>query len=107
VLVVGVLAALEIRDLVPPWALLTVAAREVAALWLRGRSARPLPATADGKVKTVLQAVAVAATLLAAATGSSDIAVAASALLTAAVALTIASGVRLIHRALQTAPDAR
>lgn len=107
VLVIGVLAALEIRDLVPAWALLLVAAREVAALWIRARSPRPLPATADGKAKTVSQALAIAATLVGAATGSSEIAAAASAVLVAAVALTLVSGVRLMHRAFQTAPDAR
>jgi len=107
VLVVGVLAALAIRGLVPPWALLAVAAREVAALGLRARSPRSLPATADGKTKTVLQALAIAATLLAAGAGSDEIAAVAAALLIAAVALTLVSGVRLMHRAFQTAPDAR
>ena len=107
VLVVGALAALEIRDLVPPWALLLIAAREVAALWVRERSPRALPAAADGKVKTALQALAIAATLLAAGSGSPAIAVAATAILVAAVALTLVSGVRLMHRAFQTTADAR
>ena len=91
VLIAGTLAALAARGLVPLWALVIVLGRELAAIAVRSRSPHPLPATADGKAKTVLQAVAVAMTLLAA----------------AALGLTIVSGLRLILRAAQTAAHAR
>jgi CDP-diacylglycerol---glycerol-3-phosphate 3-phosphatidyltransferase len=106
VLVVGTLGGLALRGLVPAWALLTIAVREIGAIVLRARSPRPLPASPDGKAKSVLQVLAATGLILAAATRSEGTAVAATAVLLAAVALTVVSGVKLLLRALQTTPDA-
>jgi len=107
VLIAGTLAALAARGLVPLWALVIVLGRELAAIAVRSRSPHPLPATADGKAKTVLQALAVAMTLLAADAGSAPVAATAAIVLAAALGLTVVSGLRLILRAAQTAAHAR
>ena len=103
VLIAGTLAALAARGLVPLWALVIVLGRELAAIAVRSRSPHPL----DGKAKTVLQALAVAMTLLAADAGSALLAATAAIVLAAALGLTIVSGLRLILRAAQTAAHAR
>ena len=107
ILVVGVLTALALRGLVPVWALGVILAREVVAVGVRGAASRPLPATNDGKLKTVAQVIAAAAVILAAALGNAELARGAGALVMAAVALTVLSGVRLILRAAQATADAR
>ena len=99
ILIVGTLAALAVRGLVPLWATGIVLAREVVALEVRARATRPLPATVDGKAKTILQAAAVSALIASAAAPSAPLAIAANMLLLAAVALTVLSGVRLVRRA--------
>ena len=67
VLIVGTLAALSVRGLAPLWATGIVLARELLALEVRARASRPLPATVDGKAKTILQASAVSALIASAA----------------------------------------
>ncbi|HEV8536526.1 MAG TPA: CDP-alcohol phosphatidyltransferase family protein [Candidatus Limnocylindria bacterium] len=106
ILIVGTLSALAVRGLVPPWALAVIIGRELAAVSLRARSRHPLPATADGKAKTVLQVVAAATGIVAAASRSADVGFAAQGLLLAAVALTVVSGVRLMLRAARTTAHA-
>jgi CDP-diacylglycerol--glycerol-3-phosphate 3-phosphatidyltransferase len=105
ILVVGALAALALRGLAPAWAVALIVAREIIAIEVRGRSPHALTASADGKAKTVLQVAATAALLAAAAWPSSGVATAANALLVAATALTVLSGVRLVLRAKQTTAD--
>ena len=107
ILIVGVLAALALRALVPAWAVAIVFARETVAVALRATARAVLPATADGKIKTVAQVLAAATAMLAAATRSADLARAGDVLIASAVALTIVSGVRLILRAAQTTAHAR
>jgi len=99
VLIVGTLVALSVRGLAPLWATGVVLARELLALDVRARATRPLPATVDGKAKTILQAAAVSALIASAAAPSAALAIAANMLLLAAVALTVLSGVRLVRRA--------
>ena len=99
VLIVGTLAALSVRGLAPLWATGVVLARELLALEVRARASRPLPATVDGKAKTILQAAAVTALIASALAPSAALAIAANMLLLAAVALTVLSGVRLVRRA--------
>ena len=60
----------------------------------------------DGKAKTVLQVAAVALLLATGAWPGAGLAMAANALLLAATALTMLSGVRLVLRAKQTTADA-
>jgi phosphatidylglycerophosphate synthase len=79
-----------------------IVARELVALELRARSRQVLSAGVDGKAKTVLQVAATVALLAAAAWPSTGLAPAANALLGAAAALTLLSGVRLVLRARQT-----
>ena len=105
ILVVGALAALALRGLAPAWAVALIVAREIIAIEVRARSQRAVTATADGKAKTVLQVAAAAALLVAAAWPSSGVGTTANALLFAATALTVLSGVRLVLRAKQTTAD--
>jgi CDP-diacylglycerol--glycerol-3-phosphate 3-phosphatidyltransferase len=105
ILVVGALVALALRGLAPAWAVALIVARELIAIEVRARSPHALTASADGKAKTVLQVAATAAVLVAAAWPSSGLAGAANALLVAATALTVLSGVRLVLRAKQTTAD--
>jgi CDP-diacylglycerol--glycerol-3-phosphate 3-phosphatidyltransferase len=95
VLVVGTLLALTLLGMAPAWAVLPILARELVAVELRARSPHVLGAGIDGKTKTVLQVAAVLALLASAAWP-------ANALLVAATALTVLSGVRLVLRARQT-----
>jgi CDP-diacylglycerol--glycerol-3-phosphate 3-phosphatidyltransferase len=102
ILVVGTLLALALRGITPAWAVAVIVARELVALELRARSRQVLSAGVDGKAKTVLQVAATVALLAAAAWPSTGLAPAANALLGAAAALTLLSGVRLVLRARQT-----
>ena len=101
-LVVGALGALTLRGLAPGWAFVLILARELLAVERRARTPEPMGATADGKAKTVLQVSAIAALLAAAAWPSAGLAGPAEAVLGAAAALTLLSGVRLVLRARQT-----
>lgn len=102
VLVVGTLVALAVRGMAPAWAVLLILGRELVAVELRARSPQALGAGVDGKAKTVSQIAASVALLGAAAWPAAGLAPAANALLLAAVALTLLSGVRLVLRARQT-----
>ncbi|HYU82660.1 MAG TPA: CDP-alcohol phosphatidyltransferase family protein [Candidatus Polarisedimenticolia bacterium] len=102
ILVVGTLAALTIRGLAPAWALVIILARELVAIEVRARAPLALGAGADGKAKTVLQVAAIALLLATAAWTSPALAAPAYAVLAAATALTVLSGVRLVLRAKQT-----
>jgi CDP-diacylglycerol--glycerol-3-phosphate 3-phosphatidyltransferase len=102
VLVVGTLIALALRGVAPAWAVLLILARELVAVELRARSPHVLGAGIDGKAKTVLQVGAVLALLASAARPSAGLGLSANALLVAATALTVLSGVRLVVRARQT-----
>ena len=102
ILVVGTLAALTIRGLAPAWALVIILARELVAIEVRARAPLVLGASADGKAKTVLQVAAIALLLATAAWTSPALAAPAYAVLAAATALTVLSGVRLVLRAKQT-----
>ena len=102
VLVVGTLLALASRGIAPTWAVLVILARELVAVELRARSPDALGASVDGKAKTVLQVAATGALLASATWPSAGLAPAANALILAAAALTVLSGVRLVLRARQT-----
>jgi len=102
VLVVGALAALALRGIAPIWAVLLILGRELVAVELRARSSRELRASLDGKAKTVLQVTATLGLLASAAWPSAGLGPAANALVVAAAALTLLSGVRLVLRARQT-----
>src|SRR4029077_8057394 len=102
VLVVGTLAALAIRGLAPAWALVLIFARELVATEVRARAPHALSASMDGKAKTVLQIASIALLLATAAWPAARLAATANALLVAATALTVLSGVRLVLRAKQT-----
>jgi CDP-diacylglycerol--glycerol-3-phosphate 3-phosphatidyltransferase len=104
ILIVGTLTALALRGLIPIWALAVIVGRELLAVGVRA-TAGPLPSTADGKAKTVLQAGAAAATLLAAATRAPELASQTGVLVLAAVTLTVLSGLRLVLRAAQIRSD--
>jgi len=106
ILVVGALAALAIRGIAPSWAVVLILARELVAIEVRSRAPHALAAAPDGKAKTVLQVAAVALLLATAAWPAAGLATAANALLLAATALTMLSGVRLVLRAKQTTADA-
>lgn len=105
ILVVGTLSALAIRGLAPLWAVAVVVLREAVAVWTRGRAQRTLAATADAKLKTILQMTSTAALIAAAALGGALLHAAAEAVLDVAVALTVFSGVKLMLRATQTRAD--
>jgi CDP-diacylglycerol--glycerol-3-phosphate 3-phosphatidyltransferase len=102
VLVVGTLAALALQGVAPAWAVALIVARELIAIEARARAPRAVGATADGKAKTVLQVAAIALLLGTAAWPAAGLAPAANALVVAAAALTVLSGVRLVLRAKQT-----
>ena len=106
ILVVGALAALAVRGIAPAWAVVVILARELVAIEVRARAAHAISASPDGKAKTVLQVAAVALLLATAAWPAAGLATAANALLLAATALTVLSGVRLVLRAKQTTADA-
>jgi CDP-diacylglycerol--glycerol-3-phosphate 3-phosphatidyltransferase len=105
ILVVGALAALALGGLAPGWAVALIIARELVATVVRARSPHAITASADGKAKTVLQVTATSALLVAAPWPSSGLGTTANALLMAATALTVLSGVRLVLRAKQTTAD--
>lgn len=105
ILVVGTLAALAFRGIAPGWAAIVIFARELVAIDVRARSPHAVAASADGKAKTVLQVAAVAALLATADWPAPGLAALANALLVAAAALTLLSGVRLVLRAKQTTAD--
>jgi CDP-diacylglycerol--glycerol-3-phosphate 3-phosphatidyltransferase len=107
ILIVGTLAGLTLRGLVPPAALVVIIVREIAAIWLRSHSRVVLPATADAKLKTLAQVLAALGLLSAVITRSPTLTLAANGMLALAIALTIASGLKLMHRAAQTAAHAR
>ena len=106
ILVVGALAALAVRGVAPVWAVALILARELVAIEVRARAPRAVNAGPDGKAKTVLQVAAVALLLATAAWPGAGLATAGNALLLAATALTLLSGVRLVLRAKQTTADA-
>ena len=106
ILVVGALAALAIQGIAPAWAVVLILARELVAIEVRTRAPHALGAGPDGKAKTVLQVGAVAVLLATAAWPAAGLGTAANALLLAATALTVLSGVRLVLRAKQTTADA-
>ena len=106
ILVVGALAALAVRGIAPAWAVVVILARELVAIEVRARAPRAMSAGPDGKAKAVLQVAAVALLLATGAWPGAGLATAANALLLAATALTVLSGVRLVLRAKQTTADA-
>ena len=105
ILVVGTLAALAVQGTAPAWTVILIVARELVAIQIRARAPHALGASSDGKAKTVLQVGAIAALLAAGAWPETGLAAAANALLVAATALTVLSGVRLVLRAKQTTAD--
>ena len=105
VLVVGTLGALALRGIAPAWAVVLILARELVAIEVRARSPHAVAASADGKAKTVLQVAAIALLLATAAWPAPGLATATNAVLAAATALTVLSGVRLVLRAKQTTAD--
>jgi CDP-diacylglycerol--glycerol-3-phosphate 3-phosphatidyltransferase len=106
ILVVGTLAALALRGIAPAWAVLLILVREVVAIEVRARAPQAVVASPDGKAKTVLQVVAIALLLATAAWPGAGLATVANAVLVAATALTVLSGVRLVLRAKQTTAHA-
>ena len=106
ILVVGTLAALVVRGIAPAWAVALIFARELIAIEVRARAPHAVGASVDGKAKTILQVGAIALLLTAAAWPAAGLGAAANALLVAATALTVLSGVRLVLRAKQTTADA-
>ena len=106
ILVVGTLAALALREIAPAWAVVLILAREVVAIEVRARAPQAVVASADGKAKTVLQVAAIALLLASAAWPATGLATLANAVLVAATALTVLSGVRLVLRAKQTTAHA-
>ena len=106
ILVVGALTALAVRGIAPVWAVVLILVRELVAIEVRARAPHAVSAGPDGKAKTVLQVAAVAVLLATAAWPGAGLAMAANALLLAATALTMLSGVRLVLRAKQTTADA-
>jgi CDP-diacylglycerol--glycerol-3-phosphate 3-phosphatidyltransferase len=106
ILVVGSLAALAIRGIAPAWAIVLIVARELVAIEVRARAPGAIGASADGKAKTVTQVAAIGLLLATASWPAAGLGAAANALLVAATALTLLSGVRLVLRARQTTADA-
>ena len=101
-LVVGTLIPLQSRGLVPVWIVVLVVARELAVTNLRAiASARgySVGASLYGKVKTIFQTLAAAGLLLLLAIPSLPLTFFSYALLSAAVALTILSGVDYLWKA--------
>lgn len=102
VLVLGTLMALLGLGAVDGWVVVVILGREVIVTALRGAAAArgaAIEASAYGKAKTVLQAVAVAALLLALTVATVEVAPVAAAVLAAALALTVASGIDVLVRA--------
>ena len=101
-LVIGTLIPLQTAGLVPAWVVVVIVARELAVTNLRAvASARgySVGASLYGKVKTILQTLAAAGLLLLLAAPSLPLAYASYALLGAAVALTILSGIDYLWKA--------
>ena len=105
-LVVGALAALALRAMAPVALVVAILVRELVAVERRARAGRSLPASTDGKLKTVLQMAAVIALLAARLWPSAELIAAAEALIVAAAALTALSGLRLLVRARKTTAHA-
>jgi CDP-diacylglycerol--glycerol-3-phosphate 3-phosphatidyltransferase len=102
ILLLGTLVALLGHGAVDAWVVAVIVGREALATGLRGVAAGrgvSIEASAYGKAKTVLQAVAVAGLLLTLAFPTAEIAAAAGVALAGAVALTVASGIDLVLRA--------
>jgi CDP-diacylglycerol--glycerol-3-phosphate 3-phosphatidyltransferase len=102
VLVLGTLAALLVHGAVPAWAVVLILGRDAIVTALRGVAATrgiAIPASGSGKAKTVLQFVAVAGLILTVAMPGAEIEAAAVVVLSAAILLTIASGVDVVVRA--------
>jgi CDP-diacylglycerol--glycerol-3-phosphate 3-phosphatidyltransferase len=106
ILVVGTLSALALRGVAPGWAVGVIVARELVATLVRARSPHAVVASADGKLKTILQVAAIAALLAALIWPPAGVAGVANFLLVTATALTVLSGVRLLLRAKQTTAHA-
>jgi CDP-diacylglycerol--glycerol-3-phosphate 3-phosphatidyltransferase len=101
-LVVGTLIPLQTLGLVPAWVVVVVVARELAVTNLRAiASARgySVGASASGKVKTIFQTSSAAGLLLLLAAPSLPLAYLTYSLLSAAVGLTILSGVDYLWKA--------
>ncbi|HEY8730790.1 MAG TPA: CDP-diacylglycerol--glycerol-3-phosphate 3-phosphatidyltransferase [Candidatus Limnocylindria bacterium] len=101
-LVIGTLIPLQAVGLVPPWIVVVIVARELAVTNLRAiASARgySVGASLFGKVKTIFQTCSAAGLLLLLAVPSLPLAYLAYSLLSAAVALTIVSGVDYLWKA--------
>ncbi len=101
-LVIGTLIPLQAQGLVPAWIVVVIVARELAVTNLRAiASARgySVGASVYGKVKTIFQACAAAGLLLLLAVPSLPLAYLAYALLSAALALTLLSGIDYLWKA--------
>jgi len=101
-LVIGTLIPLQTLGLVPAWVVVVVVARELAVTNLRAiASARgySVGASASGKVKTIFQTCSAAGLLLLLAVPSLPLALLVYSLLSAAVALTVFSGVDYLWKA--------
>ena len=101
-LVIGTLIPLQGLGLVPAWVVVAIVARELAVTNLRAiASARgySVGASASGKVKTIFQTLSAAGLLLLLVVPSLPLAYLVYSLLSAAVALTIFSGVDYLWKA--------
>ena len=101
-LVIGTLIPLQGLGLVPAWVVVVVVARELMVTNLRAiASARgySVGASVYGKVKTIFQTVSAAGLLLLVAVPSLPLALLVYSLLTAAVALTVVSGLDYLWKA--------
>jgi CDP-diacylglycerol---glycerol-3-phosphate 3-phosphatidyltransferase len=101
-LVIGTLIPLQALGLVPAWVVVAVVARELVVTNLRAiASARgySVGASLYGKVKTIFQTIAAAGLLLLLAIPSLPLAYLAYSLLSAAVALTVISGLDYLWKA--------
>jgi len=101
-LVIGTLIPLQGLGLVPAWVVVAIVARELAVTNLRAiASARgySVGASVSGKVKTIFQTLSAAGLLLLLAVPSLPLAFLVYSLLSAAVALTVFSGVDYLWKA--------
>jgi CDP-diacylglycerol--glycerol-3-phosphate 3-phosphatidyltransferase len=101
-LVIGTLIPLQAAGLVPAWIVVVVVARELAVTNLRAiASARgySVGASVSGKVKTIFQTCAAVGLLLLLAVPSLPLAYVSYSLLSAAVALTVFSGIDYLWKA--------
>ena len=101
-LVIGTLIPLQAAGLVPAWVVVVIVARELAVTNLRAvASARgySIGASVSGKVKTLFQTAAAAGLLLLLAIPSLPLAYLAYSFLSAAVALTVFSGIDYLWKA--------